>query len=320
MMTFMSFLLALDAGGTSTECVLARGPEVLSRIRGGSIKIIRVAPNEAQANLDGILESVVRQTGIGLSQVCATCVGTAGIHLPSVSGWLRNALSSRVGGKLLLCGDDEIALDAAFPGKSGVLIIAGTGSNVLARTSGGERVNVGGWGPTLSDEGSAYWIGLEGLRSGFRAVDRGERMLFLEMVADLWHADGPWKIVERAHSNPPPDFAALAPIVAACAEKGDGLSFLVLADAGRRLADAAVLAYRKLRLLDPDVSTFAGIAFTGGVLSSGQIVRTEMLESLRRQLPGVPILNEPVDPVMGALWRASQACDETGDSREFASE
>ncbi len=37
-------------------------------------------------------------------------------------------------GELILLGDVEIALDAAFHGGAGVLVLAGTGSNVAGRT------------------------------------------------------------------------------------------------------------------------------------------------------------------------------------------
>ena len=50
---------------------------------------------------------------------------------------------------------------------------------------------------------------------------------------------------------PPPDFAAIAPIVNACAEEGDRVSLEVLAAAGQELAEAGALAFAKLRLIAP---------------------------------------------------------------------
>ena len=193
---------------------------------------------------------------------------------------------------LVVCGDDEIALDAAFPGQSGVLIIAGTGSNAVARTSTGQRVNVGGWGPALGDEGSAYWIGQQALRAALRAWDRGEPALLLKRVAEHWQAADMWQIVERAHALPPPDFAAIAPIVNACAEQGDRVCLEVLAAAGQELAEAGALAFAKFhaRDLEGDLSMVPSVAFTGSVLRSSSIVREQMIESLRRALPTVHVL------------------------------
>ena len=307
-MDCMSFVLALDAGGTRTECVMADGERVLSRVRGGSIKIIRVPPEEARATLFTLLDQVVEESGVSLDRVCATCAGISGFSIPAITSWMGSSLEERVAGRIVLCGDDEIALDAAFPGQRGVLVLAGTGSNILARTSDGQRFNVGGWGPVLSDEGSGYWIGLQALRAMLHACDRGERTLLLARVATFWGVQGTWGIVERAHATPPPDFAALAPLVEACAEEGDAVCLEVLAAAGRHLADAAVLAIHKMRALEPEASVIVGVALAGGVLRASGILRMHVMEEIRRQLPHVAILPEPVDPIVGALWRARQAC------------
>jgi glucosamine kinase len=306
MILAMSFFLALDAGGTSTECALADEERILARVRGASVKILRVAPEQARDNLQALLADALRGAHISLDQVSATCAGISGFSVPANRDWLRNILSEWVGGSIVVCGDDEIALDAAFPGQSGVLIIAGTGSNVVARASTGQRVNVGGWGPMLGDEGSGYWIGQQALRAAFRAWDRGEPSLLLERVAEHWQAADAWQIVDRAHSTRPPDFAAISPLVNACAEQGDRISLEVLAAAGQELAEAAALAFRKMRALESDLSIVPGIAFTGSVLRFSGIVREQMIDSLRRALPTVHVLPQAVDPIMGALWRAGR--------------
>jgi glucosamine kinase len=64
-----------------------------------------------------------------------------------------------VAGEILLCGDVEIALDAAFRGGTGILVIAGTGSNVVGRAEDGRMHRAGGWGPAVGDKGSGHWIG-----------------------------------------------------------------------------------------------------------------------------------------------------------------
>ncbi len=297
----MSFFLALDAGGTGTECALADDERILARVHGGSIKILRVPPEQARNTLRALVTDVAERARIPLDRIAAACVGISGFSVPAVQSWLRTALGELVVAPLVVCGDDEIALDAAFPGQSGVLIIAGTGSNAIARTSTGQRVNVGGWGPALGDEGSAYWIGQQALRAALRAWDRGEPALLLRRVAEDWQAADMWQIVERAHAVPPPDFAALAPIVNACAEQGDRVCLEVLAAAGQELAEAAALAFVKMRDLESETSMVPSIAFTGSVLRSSSIVREQMIESLRRALPTVYILPDAVDPIMGAV-------------------
>jgi len=140
----MAYFLGIDAGATKTNCVLGTETDVLARAQGGSIKVARVSEANAEMHLHAILASLVQQSGVALQSISATCVGLSGIAIPSVADWVRTALASRVSGHLELCGDELIALDAAFHGGRGILAIAGTGSHVVGRTRNGELVRTGG--------------------------------------------------------------------------------------------------------------------------------------------------------------------------------
>ena len=205
----MSFFLALDAGGTKTDYVLADETRELARVRTGTIKRMRVDAATAGQNLESALAELSGQTGISMASVTRTCVGTAGETVPLVTDWLRESITARVGGELLILGDVEIALDAAFPGRAGVLVLAGTGSNVVGRTSGGQLVSAGGWGPALADQGSGHRIGLESLRAIFLAKDEGRHTLLLPAVLDFWQLSSLEHLVEYANALPSPDFSTL---------------------------------------------------------------------------------------------------------------
>ena len=97
--------------------------------------------------------------------------------------------------------DVEIALDAAFPGRAGVLVMAGTGSNVVGRTRAGELISAGGWGPALADQGSGHLIGLESLRAIFLAKDEERETLLLPAVLDFWQLSSLDHLVEYANAS-----------------------------------------------------------------------------------------------------------------------
>jgi glucosamine kinase len=301
----MAYILGFDAGGTKTTCALADDTRILAQRVGSSIKPLRVSFEDAQQNISALLTEIASQSGVDLSQVAASCIGTAGVRLPQTDSWMRQILSKCAGGEILVCGDEEIALDAAFPGEAGVLAMAGTGSNVMGRTSKGEMLNVGGWGPALGDQASGHWIGLQALRHACRARDFGESTRILEMVIRHWSAASLEEVVDIANRTPPPDFSQLAPIVVECAEQGDAVAHQVLELGGRLLGEDAAEAFRHVRNLDPDVPT-PGIAFTGSILEKVGYVRESMIDTIRRNLPEIHIVPHAVDPIQGALWRARQ--------------
>ncbi len=133
------------------------------------------------------------------------------LSIDTVREWAEREISSLVGGNLLLAGDEEIALDGAFRGGPGILIIAGTGSNVLGRAADGTMYQVGGWGPAIGDEGSGFWIGQEALRAGFWAKDRSIPTNLLAEIGEFWGARSLGEIVEMANARPGPDLPRACP-------------------------------------------------------------------------------------------------------------
>lgn len=306
----MRYFLALDAGGTRTTGALGDGGAELARATGDSIKVLRTDPENARRNLETLLAQLSSQAGVDLKSIARTCIGIAGVRTARVANWIRAALPALVGGDLLLCGDEEIALDAAFRGGPGVLVVAGTGSNAVGRGADGQMAFAGGWGPYLGDQGSGHWIGQEALREALRARDEGRSSALLEAAAESWGLCGPdWlaHLVERANAASPPDFSGLAPVVASCAQAGDPVARATLRHAGEELARLARLVASKLQSAGKQPAGAAPalrVAFAGNVLAPNGQVRSAAIAALRHSHSQLEIVLSPVDPVAGALWRA----------------
>ena len=288
--------------------MLADNDAILARASSGSIKIMRAPVEDAEKNLETLLRDVAAESGISLDSIACTCVGLAGISVPRVADWVRNELHARVGGDILLAGDEEIALEAAFAGGAGVMVAAGTGSNLIGRASNGQRVHVGGWGPVVADEGSGNWIGKRAVRAVFDALDRDEETLLMKKVQEAWEMPRIGDLVDVVNRIPGPEFSKLTPIVVECAEGGEADAVRILEQAGNFLGAFAVLAVRRVEKLEGEGAAPPEVAFTGSILSKIAPVRETMLAYLRRELPGIRIRTEAVDPVLGALWRARQHC------------
>jgi glucosamine kinase len=301
----MSLFLAIDAGGTKTRCLLADESQVLGRATTGSVKLMRVGEAEASARLQAMLTEVSLAAGVGLSEVSQTCIGIAGITIDAVREWAEREIRKSVSGNLLLAGDEEIAIDGAFRGGPGILIIAGTGSNVLGRAADGAMYQAGGWGPAIGDEGSGFWIGQEALRAGFWAKDRGVATNLLTEIGDFWGAKSLGEIVEIANARPGPDFPALTPVVVRCAEAGDELAAAVLERAGAELAEQVALV--ALKMQESGRQSRIEAAYTGSVLEHILPVRSAMINALNTSSPTVTVVEGAVDSLEGALWRAREA-------------
>ncbi|HUN85004.1 MAG TPA: BadF/BadG/BcrA/BcrD ATPase family protein [Terracidiphilus sp.] len=299
----MSYFLAVDAGGSKTEFLLANEDRELHRVVSGSVKRLNASETEAAAQLDDALSRLAKQAGISMNQIARTCIGTSGNTVPLVVDWLRNNFSRRVSGSLLILGDVEIALDAAFPGARGVLVLAGTGSNVAGRGQDGKIMTAGGWGPMLADQCAGFWIGLEGLRRGFLAVDESRPSKLLEMARELWGLPSVESLIEFANSEPRPLFSEFAPMVVQCAEDGDEVSCEILDRGAADLAYLAQLVIDRIlksenrQLLPPSIAT------AGSILGKVRRIRDAVVSRLQNRYTNLQFV-EPADPVKGALYRA----------------
>ena len=232
----MAYFLGVDSGGTKVECWLGDERKVLGRAVAPTVKLTRVSEEVATERMRGLLREIEKTSGVPLKKVSRTCVGMAGYSIRSVREWMQRMLEEAVGGEVVLCGDEEIALDAAFCGGPGILVIAGTGSIVVGRCGDGTKFTAGGWGPAIGDEGSGYWIGAEAVKAVFRSLDMSHGGAAKTAMADAirvaWGGDDLGAIVGVANSRPGPDFAALAPVVVRSAEEGDEVAQDVLVRAG----------------------------------------------------------------------------------------
>jgi N-acetylglucosamine kinase-like BadF-type ATPase len=299
----MSYFLAVDVGGTKTDYVLADETRTLARVRSGTIKRLRIDEATASANLEWALCQLAIDSGVRMKEVTQTCVGTAGETVSLVTDWLRQSFGKRVGGKFLLLGDVEIALDAAFHGASGVLVMAGTGSNVAGRASSGELTTAGGWGPALADQGSGYRIGQEALRTLFLAHDEGRSSLLLPAVLKFWQLDTLDSLVACANTFPAPDFSRLTELVLRSAEQGDEVAMSVLRQQGEELGHLVRLVIRRLKFMNQS-NWVPTLAFTGSIIEKVLPVRTALIHLVRTEFPDLQAMAGVVDPIDGALWRA----------------
>jgi glucosamine kinase len=300
----MPYFVALDGGGTKTECWVADAGRVLGRASGSTVKIMNAGEEAATERLRGVVRAALEAAGVAGETVTRTCFGLAGTSSSEVRVWAEKTLRGLLSGEMVITGDEEIALDAAFRGGPGVLVIAGTGSHVTGRCADGTRVGAGGWGPVLGDEGSGNWIGLEAIRAGLRAKDRGIETCLLREIEQVWEVENLGELVARANWRERPAFAPLTEVVARCAEGGDALAQGVLKRAGVELADQVSLVISKMRASGCAPDEVSRIAFTGSVLGKIPRVLRSMGEHLQAASPEIVVDSQAVQPLEGALWQA----------------
>jgi glucosamine kinase len=205
-----------------------------------------LAATRAAAAAAGLGEADLRRLHAGLGLAGVTGEGERAAILAEPLPFASTTVDS----------DAYAAWLGACGGKDGAILIVGTGSCGLA-VIGGKRINVGGWGDVISDEGSGSAIGREALR---RAIWALEGLIPLSGLAEAILAKfdrDPEKIFDWAADARKGDFARFAPLVFERAAGRDSLGMALVGDAAR---DIARMAERLLDCGAPSVCLIGGLA------------------------------------------------------------
>lgn len=300
----MSYYLGIDGGGTKTTAAIGDDAHTVATVTTGPSNIVRVGEAEARTSLQSAVRQACAAAGIAREQVAHTCIGGSGAGRPEFAERVRQILREVLPNAITVAGDMEIALEAAFHEGPGVIVIAGTGSIAYGRDEHGKNARAGGWGFAIGDEGSAHWIGREAVAAVLRASDRDAGQKASPLAAPLcraWGVSSLTDLARTANSMPPPDFAAMFPVVAAEATNDD-LAAQLLTRAGHELAQIAAAVLK--RLFDGNRRMTISIAMTGGVFRHAPAVRVVFGDALRKLDALVEVRSDIVEPVEGALRMA----------------
>lgn len=234
----MRFVLGFDGGGTKTECVLMDDTrKVRATGRSGPSNPMRVGFGGALAAVCEAGQIAMQSAKLSSAEISAVCAGLAGTAQPESERKMKRLLAEEFAGKLVhVCTDLDLTLEATGSGPA-VVLIAGTGSAAVGRGCDGQIARVGGHGPLLGDEGSAYDIGRRAAIDALRASDRGipNSPLAARILRELRVGD--WEEFHlRVYSIPDEVFPRIFPVVATAAEEGDPAAQVLLQDAAEALA------------------------------------------------------------------------------------
>jgi N-acetylglucosamine kinase-like BadF-type ATPase len=286
-------VVGIDAGGSKTRAfAVDREGAVVGRGAGGGANLLS-SPDPAGSIAAALTES------LGSAKPEAVVLSCSGGDRPADREKGRAILTQLVGPavRIEVTHDAIAALYAGNPAGCGVVLISGTGSIAFGRNDEGDERRAGGWGYLIGDEGSAVWLGLEGLRAAAHHADgRGAGTTITAHVLRELGVQSFMEVIPELYGRPHPAPAILASVraVGRAAAESDAIAVSIVQRGAHALARAASVVAAELRLEDGPVY-LAGGAFES-LPSLGRAVRGELL----RMLPRATV--EPVseEPAMGA--------------------
>ncbi len=303
------FVIGMDGGGTKTAAIIAAldGTIIAEHVAGPS-NFQTIGVETAAQTIFSLINECCRSANCAPSHIQALTLGLTGAGRVADQKRMADGLKkySRAQGvllkKVIVESDARIALEGAFNGRPGIILIAGTGSIAFGKDIKGAIHRVGGWGRILGDEGSGYFIGRCGITAVTRFIDgRGTKTLLAKLVADTFHLADQTDIITAVYKNNF-DVASVAPLVLEAAAKKDRVSLLIIEQAAAELTDhVRALTAALLPVSRKKIKVKIPVSFIGGLIANDTLLRRMLTEQLTATLPHIHITEPMSPPAFGAV-------------------
>jgi len=180
------------------------------------------------------------------------------------------------------------------------VVISGTGSISYGVNQRGLAARAGGWGPTLADEGSGYWIGRRALAAVMREADgRGPKTALTQLVLAHFQLPKADALVAEIYQQlqQRPVVASLGTLVDRAREEGDLVATDIMSQAVHELA---ISASSVISQLDMRGEAFP-ILLAGGMLKESPWLSSEMGRLMAEVAPRARVEALTHEPVFGAV-------------------
>ncbi|KAB2451869.1 ATPase [Bacillus sp. CH126_4D] len=254
----MEYMIGVDGGGTKTEAIaFDQDGNELVRATSGFGNIL-IDFEEALVHIMEVIDQC--QKGLLNGDCACICLGLAGVSGANTDE-LTLRLKKKYGTPIEVFNDAMIAHAAALKGKDGILTIGGTGAICLGK-KGEVYEYSGGWGHILGDEGSGYWIALQGLKRMANQFDQGVALCPLSLrIQDEFQLLTSSHIKRLVYSSSKDKVAAIAPLIIEEARNGIDDAREIILQAAKELTRITVNIYNKMQF---NIST--SIAVSGSIL------------------------------------------------------
>ncbi len=303
----MKYLIGMDGGGTKTKCVLVDiNLKVIFETTGGPSNFLVIGTEKVSETILNLVNDITTSQKISSNEIEAIVLGTTGGGRRSDAEILESQIIKDAKQKSLTINkfnvesDARIALEGAFSGKAGSILIAGTGSIMFGKDQNGEIHRVGGFGRYIGDEGSGYRIGRKGLNAVARYFDgRSKSTKIADLLEQEFTIASSEQLITEVYRNNF-NIAAVAPIVFDAAESGDVTAQKILEDEADELLLHVTAMKIKLNV------ELLKVSLIGSILTTPNYFSYLFNEKVVRRFNDVKIMEAEHSPEFGAALMAKQ--------------
>jgi len=310
------FFLGVDGGGTKTRFALMdAGRKLVGEAQLGTSYYPDVGLDGVRDILATGVAKLLADAGIDETQIAYAFFGLPAYGEDSkATPVLQSLPASILRHDRYACDNDMVCGWAGSLGaEDGINIVAGTGSIGYGQR-GSVSARAGGWGEAFSDEGSAYWIAMQGLNAYSRMSDgrlpKGPLHTLINESLKLNNDLDLCAHVYGANARSRGELAQFSPLIAKAAALGDVAAVNIFQRAGLELAQIAEALRQKLGFRPGEA---VKLSYSGGAFSAGDVLLKPFQAALTAASADFALCRPLHEPHYGAalyaarLWKALPA-------------
>ncbi|MGL4570110.1 MAG: N-acetylglucosamine kinase, partial [Clostridium sp.] len=283
------YYLGIDGGGTKTQFTITDEKlNVIGTLNKGTSHFKQIGLLGVRDVLKTGFLDILKKCNIKEEKLAGIGIGIAGYgnvkeHRDALEEIIYDVFKDF---NVTLKNDVEIAHAGALGGEDGVVIVAGTGSIALSK-KGENYKRCGGWGYTIGDEGSAYYIGKKIIEIFSKEADgRKDKTPIYDMLKKYTNIISDYDLIKYINEEIKCDRLKIAELSMICfeaAKEGDKEAINIFSSAASELSEMINLLVK-----DYDNRTVY-VSYLGGVFKSGEYI----LKPLKKDLKDNVVIIKP---------------------------
>jgi len=314
------YYAGVEGGGTHSTTMIFRGTgELLATMEGPSTNHYQIGKDETVSRIATMIKDGFKKANIDKNtKLEGLGLALSGLEDPETEEEMINTIRSMHPGlanSITACSDTRGTLVTATQ-TGGIVLIAGTGSNALLINADGTEHRCGGWGHMMGDEGGAWWIAQQAVKTYFDATDnirvpaRGSTSGLEKMIFEHFKITSRFGMLYHLYENFSKSFyASLTKSLAMAANDGDGVCLDLFAAAGRALGDHVTALAPSVQKSMLECEGGLKIVCVGSVWKSWGLLEKGFVSSLSQSedITEVTLVELTVGVAAGATYLGAEA-------------
>jgi len=297
-MAIEKYFLGIDGGGTKTTAIVSdQNGNIIGKVIGKTINFNAVGGSIARQNFKEIIEKIEKLYHIQYFDTAF--IGMSAIYKKAEEEEVRIFTKDILdAGTIYMDSDLYIALEGLMTDGPCMVIVSGTGSMGIIRDKDEKISIIGGWGYILGDQGSAYYIAIEGIKRAILASEGiSDDTALIQRIRDFYQLENIRGLIDVFYNPiiPRDRIAAFATEVYECALNQDNVALEIINDAAEALAHHAFALMDKIKEYNITIGVY------GGVFESNELLYKAFKNIVRDKYNDAIVKFLEVPPELGAI-------------------